>query len=187
MIKHGRGKPDELDFWDEKLAVTGKFLIKKRKEAIGIFNRDFSRTYQEISGGKEILKLIYKATVDEEKFEEFLVANRENEIEQEITAHGPHRDDFLIQLDGRNLATCGSRGEERSVVLALKILEIAFLTKEKEERPILLLDDIFSELDSDRRLHLAKIVGNQQTIITTTDLDHIERGLRDKAKIVELK
>lgn len=186
LIKHGRGKPDELDFWDEKLAIIGVFIIKKRKNLIKFFNQKLSTTYQEISGKKEELKLIYKGTVEENKFLDYLVANRENEINQELTTHGPHRDDFLIDLNGKSLAETGSRGEFRSAVLALKILELKYLQEQIDEKPILLLDDIFSELDSERRVHLAKIVENQQTIITTTDLDHIDKKLRDKAKIVEL-
>ncbi len=187
LIKQGKGMPDELDFWDEKLALTGIFIIKKRKALIKYFNQKLSVTYREISGKSEELKLIYKETVDEDKFLDYLVANRENEINQELTTHGPHRDDFVINLNGKSLAETGSRGEFRSAVLALKILELKYLQEQIDEKPILLLDDIFSELDAKRRVHLGKIVESQQTIITTTDLDHIDKKLRQKAKIVELK
>ena len=187
LIKHGKGKPDELDFWDEKLAIIGTYIIKKRKVLIKFFNQNLSQTYQEISGKSEELKLTYKGTVEEDRFLEYLIASRENEINQELTTHGPHRDDFIINLNSKSLAETGSRGEFRSAVLSLKILELKYLQEQIDEKPILLLDDIFSELDSERRVHLAKIVSNQQTIITTTDLDHIDKKLRDKAKIVELK
>ena len=185
-IKIGKSKEDELEFWDEKLIVLSKFLIKKRKEAIGFFNQRIGEVYQEISGKREELRLRYEASVEEDKFNEHLAAVREREIEQANTLYGPHRDDLEIILAERDITTFGSRGEYRSVVLALKILELEFLEEAKGERPILLLDDIFSELDKNRRMHLAKIVSGQQTIITTTDLDQIERGLREKAKIIEL-
>lgn len=187
LINRNRGSEEELDFWDEKITVTGKFIIKKRKEAIKFFNEKLTNVYQEISGGKETMKLIYKPTIDEDNYIEFLVGNHQREIEQEITGHGPHRDDLEININSKNLSIFGSRGEFRSAVLALKMLEVDFLEERKGEKPILLLDDIFSELDKERRVHLAKLVKNQQTIITTTDLEHIEKDLQKKAKIVELK
>ncbi len=186
-IKTGKSKEDELEFWDQKLIVLSKFLIKKRQEAIKYFNLKIDKVYQEISGKKEELKLRYMASVEAERFEEHLIAVREREIEQTATLYGPHRDDLEIILDKRELSSFGSRGEYRSTVLALKVLELEYLSDKKGERPILLLDDIFSELDKDRRMHLAKIVSGQQTIITTTDLDHVEKSLREKARIVELK
>ncbi|OGD57081.1 hypothetical protein A2V71_02265 [Candidatus Berkelbacteria bacterium RBG_13_40_8] len=186
-IKFGKSKEDELEFWDEKLVTLGNFLVKKRKEAIKFINESLTGVYQEISGKSETLSIRYKGTIEEEKFGEYLIANREREIEQSATLFGPHRDDFVILLNGKDIASFGSRGEFRSATLALKILELRYLTEEKGEKPILLLDDIFSELDKKRRMHLAKIVENQQTIITTTDLDHIEKELRGKARIVELK
>jgi len=186
-IKVGNSKEDELEFWDEKFIILSKYLINKRKQAIEYFNQKVGETYQLISGKKENLNLSYRASVEPEKIKDYLAANRRREIEQAITLAGPHRDDFEIILDERDITIFGSRGEYRSTVLALKVLELEFLNKEKGERPILLLDDIFSELDKERRMHLAGIVSGQQTIITTTDLDHIERGLREKAKIIELK
>lgn len=186
-IKFGRSKEDELEFWDEKLVTLGNFLIKKRKEAIKFINESLPSVYQEISGIPEVLKISYKQTVEEERFDEYLIASREREIEQSATLFGPHRDDFIILLNDKDIASFGSRGEFRSATLALKILELRYLAKERGEKPLLLLDDIFSELDKKRRMHLAKIVEESQTIITTTDLDHIEKPLREKAKIVELK
>lgn len=187
FIKIGRSKVDELAFWDEKLVALGSFIIKKRQKTIEFLNQDLSNVYQNIAGSKENLRLKYRATVEPENFAEQLIAQREREIENTATLFGPHRDDMIFLLENKDITTFGSRGEFRSAVLALKMAELDYLTKEKGEKPLLLLDDIFSELDKSRRLHLAKIVEGQQTIITTTDLDHIEKGLREKAKIVELK
>ncbi len=187
FIKIGRSKADELAFWDEKLVVLGSFIIRKRQKVIEALNQDLTGIYQNIAGDKESLALKYKATVNPENFAEVLASQRGREIEYTATLFGPHRDDLIFLLENRDISTFGSRGEFRSAVLALKVGELEYLAKEKEERPLLLLDDIFSELDKNRRLHLAKIVGRQQTIITTTDLDHIDKDLREKAKIVELK
>lgn len=187
FIKIGRSKVGELDFWDEKLVTLGSFLIKKRQKTVSALNEKLTMIYQEISGAGETFGLKYRPAVEPAVFAETLIANRDREIENTATLFGPHRDDVVFLLESKDITTFGSRGEYRSAVLALKIAELEHLTREKEERPLLLLDDIFSELDKNRRIHLAKIVGNQQTMITTTDLDHIERGLREKAKIVELK
>lgn len=185
-IKIGRSKPDELIFWDEKLVDLGSLIIKKRLKAVEYINQNISKIYKTISGETEELTIKYIQQVDVEKFAETLVAMREREIEATSTLFGPHRDDLAFLLESKNIRTFGSRGEYRSAVLALKIAELDFLEKESGQKPVLLLDDIFSELDVTRRFHLAKIVGNQQTIITTTDLDHIDKTLREKAKIVEL-
>lgn len=194
LIKQGKAKTDELDFWDEKFITLSTYLIKKRREAIKFFDALLTSNYQAISGTKEKLSIKYLGSLDDDKIGEHLMGLREREIEQALTIAGPHRDDIAFYLDGKDIATFGSRGEYRSVVLALKTAELKYLEHIMKETPILLLDDIFSELDAKRRLHLAKIVSSQQTIITTTDLDHlprgkagIEKGLREKAKIVELK
>src|SRR3990167_8426500 len=186
-IKIGKSKIDELDFWDEKLVTLGSFIIKKRQGTTAKINEELTKKYQEISGMGESLQLKYRPTVEPEQFAEILVAQREREIDNTATLFGPHRDDLVFLLENKDITTFGSRGEFRSAVLALKVAELEFLAKEKGERPLLLLDDIFSELDKNRRMHLAKIVAGQQTIITTTDLDHVEKSLREKARIVELK
>lgn len=187
FIKIGRARLDELEFWDEKLVTLGSFLIKKRLKLIEDINSLLKDTYREISGFNEALAVKYKASVEAEKFSEAVVAFREREIENTATLLGPHRDDFIFLLNGRDLSTFGSRGEFRSAVLALKITELSIIEKLKDQVPLLLLDDIFSELDKYRREHLAGIVGKQQTIITTTDLDHIEKNLREKSKVISLE
>jgi len=186
-IKIRKAKEDELEFWDDKMAILAKGIMKKREEAISFFNEMLTGFYEDISGNKESLSLRYKESVERDRIEEMLIANRSRDIEQTSTNYGPHRDDLAVLLNDKDITTFGSRGEYRSAVLAIKMAELKYLEDKKGEKPILLLDDIFSELDQDRRLHLAKIVSHQQTIITTTDLDHIEKGLREKAKIVELK
>jgi len=186
LIKIGRADTRELEFWDEKLVILGSFVIQKREKVIAHINRNLSTTYQKISGAKENLEIKYKATVKPENYEETLVVSRDREIEKTATLFGPHRDDFTFYLDGKDITTFGSRGEFRSAVLALKIAELNYFIESGKTRPILLLDDIFSELDEQRRMHLGKIVQDCQTIITTTDLDHVEKGLREKARIVEL-
>ena len=186
-IKNHRSKPDELDFWDAKLVTLGSHIIEARQTLIKFLNTNLTDDYKKISGKTQKLNLRYRASVELDRFSDIIAAGRDREVEASSTLYGPHRDDFLFILDDREVATFASRGEFRSVILALKMAEILYLEHKVGQKPILLLDDIFSELDSDRRKHLAKIVEGQQTIITTTDLDHIEKGLRTRALIVEVK
>ncbi len=108
-----------------------------------------------------------------------------------MTLIGPHRDDFSFNLinggEERNLHLFGSRGEQRTAVFSLKLAELEFTAEKTDQRPVLLLDDIFSELDHQRRQHLVKIIPKQQTIITTTDLHLVQPAYRKKAKVIELK
>lgn len=186
FIKIGRSQEKELAFWDEKLVDLGSLIISKRQETIEFLNQRLTAIYRTISGQKETLTLKYKPSVLPADFAAEINRQRSREIEKTSTLLGPHRDDLIFILDGRDITAFGSRGEYRSAILALKMAELGFLKEKNEHEPILLLDDIFSELDASRRLHLAKIVSGQQTIITTTDLDHIEKNLREKGKIVEL-
>jgi DNA replication and repair protein RecF len=186
-IKYKKSRHDELDFWDEKLSTNGLLILEARHKAIKFFNLNFSQAHKDISGKSGEVKINYHDTIARENFSEHLAATREREIEQGVTLYGPHRDDWTIFLDGKDLSTFGSRGEYRSALLALKILELKYLEQAKSSQPILLLDDIFSELDKERRHHLANIVRASQTIITTTDLDHIDKKLQEKAKIVKIK
>lgn len=186
-LKIGQAKIKEIEFWDEKLVILGSFIIARREQAIAKLNEDLSQIYQEISQQEEDLQIKYKKTVAGDNFLQVLIENRQREIENTATLFGPHRDDLVFLLTNKNLATFGSRGEYRSAVLALKVAEQKYLTQEKNQPPILLLDDIFSELDSNRRLHLKKIINAGQTVITTADPGQIEADLKKEAKIVELK
>jgi len=186
-IKLCYSQPDELEFWDEKLVELGGFMIKSRESLINFFNQTLTGNYQKISGANEKLELRYKPSAESDRLSEILTAGREREIEQSTSLYGPHRDDFQINLNQREAADFASRGEFRSAVLALKMAELDYLAGKIGEKPILILDDIFSELDAARRSHLAKVVSGQQTVITTTDLDHLDKKLQKTAKIIEIK
>ena len=129
--------------------------------------------------------------------EEKLFKNRERDIAAGVTLSGPHRDDFRFIFkgrrpgeasgpEGRDLAYFGSRGEQRMAVLALKLSELEYLKVQRGARPILALDDIFSELDWEHRETVLSVIGNQQTIITAAEKDSVPKKLLKKAKIIEL-
>ncbi|MEK7061509.1 MAG: DNA replication and repair protein RecF [Patescibacteria group bacterium] len=167
----------QLLFWNQLLIKNGDYISGKREELINIFNSkgDLNNTRFEI---------IYdKNSISEGRLKQYA----EEEIVAGTTLVGPHRDDFVFRIrtgkkETRDLATYGSRGEQRMGILWLKLRELAFVEKRTGEKPTLLLDDIFSELDHEHRKVVLSIVDNQQTIITTAD-EHFIKGFKKVNKI----
>ena len=123
-----------------------------------------------------------------EKFLNKLKSNLKRELMQGMTLYGPHRDDFSFILENKNLKTYGSQGQQRIAIISFKLAEVSLFNEEKETSPILLLDDIFSELDIKKRNRLIKYIpDNVQTIITTTDLKNIQKRIVDNSKIFVVK
>ena len=117
---------------------------------------------------------------------EKLLKNRERDIAAGVTLSGPHRDDFRFMYKGHDLAFFGSRGEQRMAVLSLKLAELEFVSLKIKSRPILALDDIFSELDWDHRRAVLSTVAKQQTIVTAAEVDSVPKQLLKRAKLIEL-
>lgn len=109
------------------------------------------------------------------------------EIAAGATLIGPHRDDFVVQQEGRNLAHFGSRGEQRTATLAFKLATLEYMTLTQDMRPVLLLDDVFSELDASHRAHIVEVVGRQQTIMATVELENIPQSFLDQARILKVE
>lgn len=193
MIRQGRSDESELTFWDTELTKYGQVIVEIRKKAEGEINKKISVLYQEISGGDEEVRVNYKTNVGSD-FTGSLVRNRRLEIAVGHTMFGPHRDDLLFLLDNKEASNFASRGELRSVVLALKFFELDFLTehtsvlKKNSEiaGPLLLLDDVFSEFDQKRRSHLFKLIEKYQTIITTTDKEYLSEAVLENCEIINL-
>lgn len=202
-IKKNEAQINQLDFWNEKLVQLGSFIIIERKKAINFYNNLLSKTYQKISNKKDSLYITYSPgitsknfTIKDENFNLTDICNifqqklnkyQQQEISAGITLFGPHRDDFKFILNDRDLASFGSQGEQKSVVLAMKNIELDFLLKFTGFYPVLLLDDIFSELDSLRRDCILDLIKRQQTIITTTDIDHIKPKFRGDMEIFKIE
>lgn len=186
----GNSPESELEVWDGKLAEYASYLINSREEYIKNVNKYLSNHYQNLSGKKQKLELIYKPSVPSTEgwagMLTRLTQSRPTDISARVTTIGPHRDDITFSLDGRNVTEFASRGEFRTVILALKLSEVDFLIEKTGEKPVLLLDDVFSELDESRRDLLSQIFTNQQTIVTTTDLDHVSPNILEIANVVEL-
>ena len=177
-----------LDIWDRELAKYGARVTAKRDEFI-LKISDISRDiHSSISGGKETLEVRYEANVGKEVlpeaadieqiFYEKLREKRDDDIRNRTTGTGPHKDDLKISADGIDLRKFGSQGQQRTAALSLKLSEIKLVEEEMGEKPILLLDDVLSELDNDRQTYLINSLGGNQLFITTTDISgKVEKSL----------
>jgi len=200
-IKQGVGSLSELVFWNNELVDKGSFIVKFRRNILRRLDVLARQYYNRISGEalskKQGLNLHYlssfhlKQGTDEEgiklRFRGELLKKQKSEVDRQQTFIGPHRDDFNFLLDKRNVIYQASRGEFRTAILSLKLAELDFLEEELSERPILLLDDVFSELDAQRQKRIATLLERQQTFITTTDLSHIAPVLKRQALILRIK
>lgn len=173
-------KEDELEYWDMELARSGGIIYAARRETASRMRAVIADQYKKISKENRDLQLIWKrefsgkSTVAIEAYRKKLSETRSRDIAARMTLSGPHRDDFHLELGGRDLALFGSRGEQRTGVLALKLAEIQVLEEITGRSPILLLDDILSELDSDRQQAILSLARNHQTILTSaTDLPEL--------------
>lgn len=162
---------NHLLFWNQLLIKNGNYITKMREEFIEFIN----------SLEKCNLKYDYSA-ISEGRLEQY----KNEETASATTLVGPHRDDFAFLQNGRDLASFGSRGEQRMAVLWLKIAELSYIEKTTSEMPTLLLDDIFSELDHTHRKVVIDIIGNYQTIITTADPHFVSEFKKGKIKIINL-
>ncbi len=162
---------ETLDIWDMQLAKYGKEIIRRREEFIEKINEIILPIHSDITDNLETIKIEYDKNVDEDDFYEMLVRKRNDDISRKTTTIGPHRDDIIIYSNDINVRTYGSQGQKRTAALSLKLAEIELVKKQIGENPILLLDDVLSELDSSRQNHLLKTIKDIQTIITCTGLD----------------
>lgn len=177
-----------LSIWDDYLIDVGSEIIFYRNEYINKLKYETSKIYSDISDNKESFDLSYKCDIgnvenlskDDIKkiFREKIEKNIENEIFRKNSLHGPHKDDITIKINNKDFKYFGSQGQQRSAVLAIKLGEIEIIKNEIGEYPILLLDDVLSELDNKRKGFLIDYIKDIQTIITSTD----DTDLKDLVK-----
>ena len=162
---------DTLDVWDEQLINYGCELIRIRRNFINNLNGIIFDIHKKLSGDKEELILGYEPSVKEEDFKKELWASRERDIRQKITNYGPHRDDMSFNVREMDVRKYGSQGQQRTCALSLKLSEIELVKKITGDNPVLLLDDVLSELDGNRQNYLLDSIDSVQTIVTCTGLD----------------
>jgi DNA replication and repair protein RecF len=176
-LRAGAGSQSTIDAWDLQLAEAGLALMADRREAVAITREAFAEVSERLGLDGEP-QMSYRprsrATAAAELVEE-LRERLASDIERGFTDHGPHRDDLVITRDGRSLRTYGSQGQQRLGLLALLLAERRVIATQRPAIPLMLLDDVMSELDHDRRAALVELLaeGGGQALITTTDLEHV--------------
>ncbi|MFZ2664394.1 MAG: DNA replication/repair protein RecF [Patescibacteria group bacterium] len=165
LINSGQGGYNQIDFYTKQILTNGIIIQEKREKMFKSIKPHISDNGKKLSEGDAKTEIIYKKNeISEERLEE----HKNQEIAAMTTLIGPHRDDFDIYFNNHNVSEFGSRGEQRTCVLALKLSEIEYIEKIKKERPVLLLDDIFSELDAKHQAAVISTIEGQQTTITST-------------------
>ena len=166
-----------LDMWDEQLATAGSEIMRHRREYIQRLSAVAEDTYQEIAGGNERLQVRYQPSVsmgdDVQSNLDALFAARENDVRRLTTSVGPHRDEVLLTIEGREVRAFGSQGQQRTAALSLRLSELTVMKEELGEWPVLMLDDVMSELDPSRRRQLIARLEGIQTIVTCTDVEDL--------------
>ena len=162
---------ETLNIWDSQLVSFGSKIIERREQFVKQLGDIIFDIHKKLSGGKEELVIAYEPDVSIEDFEKQMKYNQDKDIRLKQTTTGPHRDDFSFVVNGVDIRKYGSQGQQRTAALSLKLSEIELVKKISKDTPVLLLDDVLSELDSNRQNYLLNSIGNIQTIITCTGLD----------------
>ncbi|MBM7561008.1 DNA replication/repair protein RecF [Fusibacter tunisiensis] len=194
-FQHKAGFKDMVEVWDVQLAEKGARVIGKRIEFTHSLNEISSKIHANITDYQEHLKVTYVTSVkNRENYDtikqellEQLAQNLETDLKRGFTSVGPHRDDLDILINDINIKSYGSQGQQRTAALSLKLSEIEIVRKEIGESPILLLDDVMSELDHNRQRDLIYAFKEVQTIITTTDVLHILDDYINDSKIIQVE
>lgn len=187
MIQENTASPEELLFWDGELERLHAVISPEREQLIGFFNQRLPETFaQMIPDSPAILMEYMRSPRQAEHFLNHLHQQRHKEVMAGTSLYGPHREDVRLMWGEHAVAESMSRGQARALLIAMKIAELEYISARNEVRPILLLDDIFSELDQERRERLVSILGDYQVIMTTTELGNIESILSKEARVVDL-
>ena len=162
---------DTLDIWDEQLIRYGREVMEQRRSFLAQMDAIVHEIHGNLSGGREDMKLIYAPDTREEDLEQAFKKNRPQDIKQKTTLSGPHRDDMNLMIGGVDVRRFGSQGQQRTAALSLKLSELELMRKISRDDPVLLLDDVLSELDGHRQNQLLSAIRHIQTMITCTGLD----------------
>jgi len=182
LLKSGRATPNDMFPWNVRLSQLGGVIASSRTELTLKLNENINNIYRQLSKSKKQISLSYISTIRPDNYESQLLTKYEQSYEIDLargfTVIGPHREDLAVKINTRPVTDTASRGENRTIIVAMKMLEIDNLNKTLGTKPIVLLDDVFSELDRERQDLLVAHLNNQQVLITTTEVDNIE-SLKD--------
>ena len=176
QISFQKDLAETLDIWDQQMVKYGVNIIKIRDTFVKELNEIISVIHEKLSGGREHLFLEYEPSVKIESYEEQIKRRRDQDIRILSTGIGPHRDDISFLVNGMDIRKFGSQGQQRTAALSLKLAEIELVARRIGDKPVLLLDDVLSELDGNRKNYLMESISGIQTIITCTGLDEFVEG-----------
>lgn len=190
LLKQSHHNHNRMFPWDVRLSQLAGQIVRERQKLITHMNGKITTLYQDLSHTKTKTALRYGSSWPTENYETALIKKLETSLETDtargFTGHGPHREDLAILFDDHVAQESASRGEARTLVLALKVLELHIVEEVREASPLLLLDDVFSELDGARRKALTNYLRDYQTFITTTDADVVIQNFTETAHIIPL-
>lgn len=195
-----RGAADELAFWDRELTISGAYILRERLAAVSELNTLIGPIFCQMTASDDPLVATYQSSVaglgerpDERMIEQAFLAHlnrlRDDEIGRGQTLIGPHRDDLQLTMSQISIGTYGSRGQQRSATLTLKLGETELMRARAGDAPVLLLDDLLSELDHQRRTHLLAMIGrpDQQTLITATGMEDFDAAFLERTRKVRVE
>ncbi|MEY8378391.1 DNA replication/repair protein RecF [Lachnospiraceae bacterium 56-18] len=162
---------DTLEVWDMQLIQYGDKIIERRKEFLDKVNEIISSIHKKLTGDREEIQVIYEPSNGNLTLEQALQKNRERDIRIKSTSAGPHRDDICFMVGGLDIRRYGSQGQQRTAALSLKLSEIELVKQAAKDTPVLLLDDVLSELDKHRQNYLLDSINDIQTLITCTGVE----------------
>lgn len=171
QIGYDRNLLDTLEVWNEQLVEYGTHIIRCRQEFLQELGELIIPLHNQLVLGKEELKIAYEPNVEIQNFSDMLHKNLERDLKTKMTNVGPHRDDISFFIKGADIRRFGSQGQQRTSALSLKLSEIKLVKKRIKENPVLLLDDVLSELDRSRQTQLLECINQIQTIVTCTGLE----------------
>jgi DNA replication and repair protein RecF len=190
LKNHSLSSNEQFFAWNIRLSDLGGQIALQRQKLIDILELKVGPLYKELSNTKDNINIEYTTINSVEDYSNQMLrkleANKQQDITRGYTSSGPHRDDIKITINKRLIQDVASRGESRTILLTMKIMELDLLEQVRETKPLLLLDDVFSELDGARRSSLTKFLNNYQTFITTTDADVVVQHFTDDCNIVLL-
>ena len=170
-IHYNESLKETLDIWDLQLVKYGNMIIEDRRKFVDNVNKIISNIHKKLTGNKEEIEIIYEPNTGEYPFEEVIQRSRERDLKMMSTSSGPHRDDICFKVDGIDIRKFGSQGQQRTAALSLKLSEIELVKQITKDKPVLLLDDVLSELDKHRQNYLLESINDIQTMITCTGVD----------------
>ena len=193
-IQKGESGRDTLPVWEEQMAAAGAYIVQNRARFLAQLAEEAAMIHQHVSGGKERLELGYEASAQldagpplDEQLARLWERHREQDIRRGTTGLGPHHEDVAFLVNGQDARAFGSQGQQRTAALAAKLAQLTVMRQEVGESPLLLLDDVFSELDEGRREMLLEYIHNTQTLLTCVDFDAKLLGGRQDGALYRMK